>query len=60
MQKLEAMECVHEAQAAAGRYREWTCLQAWGACKLDVREWLLAGMLQSLREDAAVVVARCR
>lgn len=60
MQKLEGMQLEHEAYAAAGRYREWACLQAWGASELDVRQWLLAGMLQSLQQDAAVVVARCR
>lgn len=60
MQKLEAMEAAHEAEAAFGRYNERRCLQAWGACELDVRQWLLAGMLQSLQQDAALVVARCR
>jgi hypothetical protein len=60
MQKLEALGAAHEVEAAAGRYNQRRCLQAWGACELDVRQWLLAGMLQSLQQDAAVVVARCR
>jgi hypothetical protein len=60
MQKLEAMGAAHEVKAAAGRHNERHCLQAWGACELDVRHWLLAGMLQSLQQDAELVVARCR
>lgn len=60
MQKLEAMGAAHLVEAAAGRYNERRCLQAWGACELDVRQWLLAGMLQSLQQDAELVVVRCR
>jgi hypothetical protein len=60
MQKLEAVQVAHAVETAAGRCRERRALQAWGACELDVRQWLLAGMLQSLQQDAAVVVQRCR
>lgn len=58
--KLEAMGAAREVQAAAERCAARRCLQAWGACELDVRRWLLAGMLEALQQDAAVVVARCR
>jgi hypothetical protein len=60
MQKLEALGAAHEVEAAAGRHNKRHCLEAWGACELDVRQWLLAGMLQSLQQDAELVVARCR
>jgi hypothetical protein len=60
MQKLESMEAAHKAEAAADRCKERRCLREWGACELDVRQWLLAGMLQSLEQDTALVVAHCR
>jgi len=60
MHKLESIQAVHEAEAAAGRVSMQRCLQAWGACELDVRQWLLAGMVEALQQDAAIVVARCR
>lgn len=60
MQKLESMEAAHKAEAAAERCKERRCLREWGACELDVRQWLLAGMLQSLEQDTALVVAHCR
>lgn len=60
MQKLESMETAHKAWAAAERCKERRCLREWGACELDVRQWLLAGMLQSLEQDTALVVAHCR
>jgi hypothetical protein len=60
MQKLEAMGAAHQADAAARRCSGRRCLQAWGAYELDVRQWLLAGMLEALQRDAAGLVARCR
>lgn len=60
MQKLEGMQAVQDAEAAAHRYTAHCCLQAWDACELDVRQWLVAGMLEALQQDAAAVVARCR
>ena len=60
MQKLEGMQAVQEAQIAAARYNTHRCLQAWGACELDVRQWLLAGVMEALQHDTSALVMRCR
>lgn len=60
MQRLEQLKLAKQLMQAQQQQAAQALVEAESCSVLDVRQWLLAGLLASLKKDAAAVVARAR
>jgi hypothetical protein len=60
MQRLEQLKLAKQLMLVQQQQAAQALVEAESCSVLDVRQWLLAGLLASLKKDAAAVVARAR
>jgi hypothetical protein len=60
MQRLEQLKLAKQLMQAQQQQAGQALVEAESCSMLNVRQWLLAGLLASLKKDAAAVVARAR
>ncbi|KAF8060600.1 Pacrg [Scenedesmus sp. PABB004] len=60
MQRLEQLKLAKQLVAAQQAAALQATVDDAGSSLVDLRQWLLAGLLALLRKDAATLVARCR
>lgn len=60
MQKLEQLKVLKQSRAAQQQQQAQELARIKGASLIDVRQWLMAGLVSLLSKDAAELVERCR